>query len=122
MRKLTTLVAAGLILLATAAPALAGGPPPRGDDGERVRVVVYVESQGLFFDSIVGPDLPMKGKFQQLIPGGGPDGALLTEFGPGDPGYLGGRWWVDVNGDSEMNEGDMFVSCPLLGHGSAVAP
>ncbi len=119
MRKLTTLVAAGLMLLATAAPALAGGPPPRGDDGERVRVVVYVESQGLFFDSIVGPTLPMKGPFQELTMG---EHGLQTEFGPGDPGYLGGRWWVDVNGDREMNDGDMFFSCPLLGHGSATAP
>ena len=121
MRKFTTLVAAGIMLLATAAPALAGGPPPRDDDGNRVRVVVYVESQGLYFDSIVGPSLPMKGPFQQLVPGGAPDGGLATEFGPGDTGYVGGRWWVDMNDDGEMNEGDAFFSCPLLGHGSATA-
>lgn len=119
MRRVMTLAVAGLMLLATAAPALAGGPPPRGEDGERVRVTVYVESQGLFFDSIVGPDLPMRGPFQELRPGEGPGGSLATDFGPGDPGYVGGRWWVDVNGDGEMNEGDHFFSCPLLGHGSA---
>jgi hypothetical protein len=119
MRKFTTLAAAGLMLLATAAPALAGGPPPTTEDGERVRVAVYVESQGLIFDSIVGPSLPMQGPFQQLTMG---EHGLHTEFGPGDPGYLGGRWWVDANGDGEMNEGDAFFSCPLLGHGSAVAP
>lgn len=119
MRRVTMLALAGLMVLATAAPALGGGPPPRGDDGERVRVTVYVESQGLFFDSIVGPNLPMNGPFQELRPGEGPGGTLATEFGPGDPGYLGGRWWVDANGDGEMNEGDAFFSCPLLGHGSA---
>lgn len=119
MRRLTILAAAGLMLLATAAPALAGGPPPTDDDGNRIRVTVYVESQGLFFDSIVGPDLPMHGPFQELKPGAGPDGALATEFGPGDPGYLGGRWWVDVDGSGDMTEGDHFFSCPLLGHGSA---
>lgn len=117
MRKLAMLAAAGLMILATAVPAAAG--VPRTEDGERVRVTVYVESQGLYFDSIVGPNLPMKGKFQELKPGAGPGGSLATEFGPGDPGYLGGRWWVDVNGDGEMNEGDAFFSCPLLGHGSA---
>ena len=122
MRRVVTLVAAGLMLAATAAPALAGGPPPRTEDGERVRVTVYVESQGLFFDSIVGPSLPMNGPFQQLRPGEGPGGSLATEFGPGDPGYVGGRWWVDANGDGEMNEGDAFFSCPLLGHGSATPP
>ena len=118
MRRLTTLAIAGLMVLATAAPALAGGPPPR-DDGERVRVTVFVESQGLYFESIVGPNLPMAGPFQLLRPGAGPGGSLATEFGPGDPGYLGGRWWVDVDGNGEMNEGDAFFSCPLLGHGSA---
>jgi hypothetical protein len=69
------------MLAATAAPALAEGPPPRTEDGERVRVTVYVESQGLFFDSIVGPSLPMNGPFQQLKPGEGPGGSLATEFG-----------------------------------------
>jgi hypothetical protein len=42
---------------------------------------------------------------------------LTTKYGPGDPGYLGGRWWVDANGDGEMNEGDHFFMCPLLGPG-----
>ena len=122
MRRITTLAVAGLMLLATAAPALAGGPPPRTDDGDRVRVTVYVESQGLFFDSIVGPSLPMQGRFQELKPGAGPGETLATEFGPGDRGYLGGRWWVDANGSGEMDEGDAFFSCPLLGHGSATPP
>jgi len=76
---------------------------------------VYVTSQGLYYDSIVVVgSLPAKGNFQQLIPT--MDG-LTTEFGPGQPGHLGGRWWIDVNGDSEMDEGDKYFLCPLLGPG-----
>lgn len=125
MRKFVTVTTALALLIVLASPALAGGgPPPRDGDGpgERVRVVVYVESQGLFFESIVGPNLPAHGPFQELRPGEGPDGTLATDFGPGDPGYLGGRWWVDANGNGEMDEGDAFFSCPLLGQGSATPP
>lgn len=111
---LGTLIA--VMALALALPALAGGGPPDGvGDGPRDRVVVYVTSQDKFYDSIVGPDLPMEGPFQKLEMTG-PSG-LQTEFGPGDPGYLGGRWWVDANGNGEMDEGDAFFSCPLLGPG-----
>jgi hypothetical protein len=77
--------------------------------------VVYVESQGLFYDSIVLADLPPRGRFQ-LLTMTGPTG-LTTLYGPGDVGYLGGRWWVDVNGDNAMDEGDHFFMCPLLGPG-----
>jgi hypothetical protein len=122
MRKIATVGMALALFLGSAVPALAGGPPPRDEDGNRVRVQVYVESQGLWFDSIVGPNLPMKGNFQELRPGDGPGGGLATDYGPGDTGYLGGRWWVDANMDGEMNEGDAFFSCPLLGHGSASPP
>lgn len=77
--------------------------------------VVYVTSQGLYYDSIVVVDpLPMKGRFQELVPG--PDG-LSTEFGPGTPGHLGGRWWIDVNDNMRMDSGDKFFLCPLLGPG-----
>ena len=77
--------------------------------------VVFVTSQGLYYDSIVVVDpLPMKGNFQQLIPG---MNGLETEFGPGEPGHLGGRWWIDVNGDNVMDTGDKFFLCPLLGPG-----
>lgn len=118
MRKIATVGMALALFLGSAAPALAGGPPPT-EDGDRVRVQVYVESQGLWFDSIVGPSLPMKGKFQELRPGDGPMDGLATDYGPGDTGYLGGRWWIDMDGSGTMNEGDAFFSCPLLGHGSA---
>lgn len=78
--------------------------------------IIYVVSQGLFYDSIVTADpLPMRGPFQMLNPNHPMD--LATMVGPGDAGYLGGRWWVDVNGDGQMNEGDAFFGCPLLGPG-----
>ena len=104
------------ISLVFAVPAFAGGPPPGLPGGDRARPVVYVTSQGLYYDSIVGPSLPMEGPFQKLEM---VDGQLQTEFGPGDHGFVGGRWWMDVNGDGEQNEGDAFFSCPLLGPGRA---
>ena len=109
---LRTFGLAGLIAVlavAVAVPAFAGGPPDR--------VSIYVQSQDKVFESIVGPDLPMEGPFQKLEMGG-PTG-LQTAFGPGDPGYVGGRWWVDLNGNDIQDEGDHFFSCPLLGQGNA---
>ena len=77
--------------------------------------IIYVTSQNLFYDSIVTADpLPPKGPFQQLEMG--PNG-LQTQFGPGDKGYVGGRWWVDIDEDDEMDEEDHYFSCPLLGPG-----
>lgn len=76
--------------------------------------MIYVTSQGLYYDSIVLGDLPMKGDFQKLEMG---MYGLQTEFGPGEIGHLGGRWWLDLNMDDVMNEGDKFLLCPLLGPG-----
>ena len=77
--------------------------------------VVFVTSQGLYYDSIIVVDpLPARGNFQQLIP---TMNGLETEFGPGEPGHLGGRWWIDLNGDSVMDAGDKYFLCPLLGPG-----
>lgn len=76
--------------------------------GDRTPGVVYVTSQGLYYDTFVVKDpLPMEGKFQLLADG-------QTEFGPGQPGYLGGRWWEDVNGNGVQDTGDHFFLCPLL--------
>jgi hypothetical protein len=70
--------------------------------------VVYVTGQGLYYDTFVTAErLPMNGRFQALVDG-------ETEFGPGDPGYLGGRWWVDANTNGMQDEGDDFLLCPLL--------
>lgn len=115
-------VAAGSVVGLAVAPVAAQGGPPRDDDGNRLRAVVYVESQGLFYETIVGPAVAPEGPFQELRPGAGPDGSLATDFGPGDPGYVGGRWWVDANGNGEMDEHDAYFSCPLLGKGSTTHP
>lgn len=72
---------------------------------------IYVTSQGLYYDTFVTVDpLPMGGPFQKLENG-------TTEFGPGQPGYLGGRWWEDLNANGMQDEGDHFFLCPLLGPG-----
>lgn len=76
--------------------------------GDRTPGVVYVTSQGLYYDTFVVKDpLPMQGRFQPIANG-------ETEFGPGQPGYLGGRWWEDTNGNGVQDEGDHFFLCPLL--------
>jgi hypothetical protein len=72
---------------------------------------VYVTSQGLYYDTFAAQDpIPMSGPFQKITEG-------TTEFGPGDPGYLGGRWWDDTDGDNVMEATDHFFLCPLLGPG-----
>jgi hypothetical protein len=111
-RALLIALLAGLMTATLAVPALAGKPPSTPPE----RTQVYVTSQDVTYDSIVLGTLPPHGRFQQLHVG--PDGPY-TEFGPGDPGYLGGRWWVDANDNGEMDEGDVYFLCPLLGKGHA---
>jgi hypothetical protein len=97
-----------LVVLVMAAVAVIPASANRGDGalGE-----VYVSSQGLYYDTFVTADpLPMHGRFQKLENG-------VTEFGPGDQGYVGGRWWIDNNGNNEMDSEDTFLLCPLLGPG-----
>lgn len=106
--KLSLLFVVIAIAFATVSPAYAG----RGnaDVGK-----IYVTSQGLYYETFATADpLPMKGRFQKLEM---VDGQPQTEFGPGDRGYLGGRWWMDTNGNDIMDEGDHFFLCPLLGPG-----
>ncbi len=70
--------------------------------------VIFVTGQGLYYDTFVVKDpLPMKGPFQLLTNG-------TTEFGPGDPGYVGGRWWEDLNQNGVQDADDHFFLCPLL--------
>src|SRR5918994_1056916 len=84
-----------------AATAAAGGRARSGG-------VIFVTSQSLYFDTFVAQDpLPMEGRFQLLENN-------RTEFGPGDPGYLGGRWWEDLNRNRVQDAGDHFFLCPLL--------
>lgn len=112
--KFKTMLILGILILLLVFPTVAsakrGGEGGRGDGP-----VVYVRSQGLYFDSIVTADpLPMKGKFQKLEMG---DHGLETDFGPGDVGYRGGRWWLDLNENGIQDEGDKFFMCPLQGPG-----
>jgi len=76
--------------------------------GDRTPGVVFVTSQGLYYDTFVVKDpLPMEGRFQLLVNG-------QTEFGPGQPGYLGGRWWEDLNANGVQDASDHYFLCPLL--------
>jgi hypothetical protein len=103
-RRMTILLAVVVLTLVAVIPASAN----RGN-GELG--VVYVRSQGLYYDTFVSAqELPMKGRFQKLEAG-------ATDFGPGDHGYVGGRWWIDVDDDNIMEETDIFLLCPLLGPG-----
>ena len=101
-----------ILLAATAVVLTAAVTKHATADGRGSGPVVYVTSQGLFYDSIVLTDLPRRGPFQ-LLEMGGPSG-LLTEFGPGDRGYVGGRWWVDVNPNGYQDANDHYFLCPLL--------
>ena|SRR5215212_9475927 len=103
MKKITFwfVLAIGVVSVAIVSPTV-------GQKGRPNAGTVYVSSQRLYYDTFVAKDpLPMHGPFQSLENG-------VTEFGPGDPEYLGGRWWEDVNGDGVQNLGDHFFLCPLL--------
>ncbi len=106
------------------APSSVSSPPPVGAAGtssagtastpstsrfgNRTVGVVYVTSQKLYYDTVVVKDpIPMEGRFQLLTNG-------QTEVGPGQPGYLGGRWWEDTNGNGVQDSADHFFLCPLL--------
>jgi hypothetical protein len=80
--------------------------------------VIYVTDLNLYFDTFAAQDpLKMEGPFQLLQDTDGDGVGDTTQFGPGEPGYLGGRWWVDLNGNGTQDEGDHFFLCPLLGPG-----
>lgn len=100
-----------LIFLVVVFVALVMVLPAAANRGDGALGTVYVSSQELYFDTFVTADpLPMHGRFQKLENG-------VTEFGPGDQGYVGGRWWIDNNGNNIMDEEDTFLLCPLLGPG-----
>ena len=99
---LTAALSAALVLAGSAGPVSATTP----------RTVVYVTSQGLCYGSVVTPNsLPDQGPFQPLVPSTVCGvGTFMTQFGPGDVGYVGGRW---VTADGKR------FSCPLIGPGYA---
>lgn len=111
-RSILVLVVVGMLVAALAIPAFA-----RGQGNPLPQPQVYVTTQGLTYDSIVVADpLPFNGTTNWQLLEVGPHG-LQTEFGPGDVGYFGGRWFMDMDGDRLPSEGDHFFLCPLLGPG-----
>jgi hypothetical protein len=65
----------------------------------------------LYYDTFVSArSLTQHGPFQKLENG-------TTMWGPGDRAYVGGRWWIDVNGNNMQDSGDTYLLCPLLGPG-----
>jgi hypothetical protein len=77
-------------------------------DDHHKPIVIFVVNQGLFFDACaVRQPLPMHGEFQLLFNN-------RTQFGPGDVGFLNGRWWEDLNGNGFQDKADLFFFCPLL--------
>lgn len=95
------------------APSVSESKTARGGRANGALGTVYVSSQGLYYDTFVSAEeLPPHGEFQALEDG-------VTEFGPGDPGYLGGRWWIDSNGNGMQDAGDTYLLCPLLPPGRA---
>ncbi|MHC5011733.1 MAG: hypothetical protein ACYTG6_12440 [Planctomycetota bacterium] len=106
-RRRVPLVVAFVLALVTLA--LLSGPAA-ANRGDGALGVVFVRSQGLYYDTFVSArELPPHGPFQLLEMG--PDGPE-TEYGPGDRGYVGGRWKVP-----DGRGGFLYFLCPLLGPG-----
>ncbi|MEK6797904.1 MAG: hypothetical protein AABZ12_02955 [Planctomycetota bacterium] len=104
-------VGLGIVTLGALLAWTSTAPHADASNGRGNGPIVFVRSQGLYFDSIVTADpLPPEGPFQLLEMG---SHGLETDFGPGDLGYVGGRWRADFDGDGEFSH---FL-CPLLGPG-----
>lgn len=116
MKKIAVILLVAAVSLTFALPAYAADPPAEGGrDHAPTLGVIYVTSQGLYYDTFVPVEvLPWNhgntASFQPLANG-------ETPYGPGDPGYRGGRWWVDSNPNGYQDANDTFVLCPLLGPG-----
>ncbi len=105
-RRLGVVLLVLVVALLATIPVAADETSARGAAG-----VIYVTSQGLYYNTYVtASSLPFEGPFQKLT-------NHATEFGPGQPGYLGGRWWVDTNGNGIMDPTDTYFLCPLVGPG-----
>jgi hypothetical protein len=120
--KKITLILMISSLLTLAIPLVSAAPPSHAkipNDNPNIpghlvpgtEAYVYVTTQQKFYRTIVPitpvEGLPHHGPFQ-ILEEAGPSG-LQTEFGPGDPGYVGGRWELDTG------DGIVYFLCPLLG-------
>jgi hypothetical protein len=98
------------LMVAAPASALAGrGNGPTG--------VIYVISQDLYYDTIGLTDLPPKGPFQLLIVDLDEDGNIVsavTDYGPGDREYVGGRWEAEIYNAGGVLVDTRYFECPLL--------
>ncbi len=110
------LIASGIAIAATVFFTGYNPAYARGVGNPLPAPVVYVTGQDLYYDTLVPTTLNGEGVYQKLELGG-PHGGPQTEFGLGDSGYLGGRWWLDVNGNDIQDPDDAYFSCPLLGPG-----
>ena len=114
VKLITTMVLAGTVALMTSGVLAKERTKGRGAAG---MPVIYVTSQDSYYDTLLLGDLPYNGTDNfQLLEMDGPTG-VQTEFGPGDTGYYGGRWWVDANQNGYKDEDDVYFLCPLLGPG-----
>ena len=109
-----------VVLLAAVAVLAVAPSHARAGRGNGPVGTIYVESQGLYYDTLGLTDLPERGPFQTLLVFLNEDGAIefaVTEYGPGDRGYVGGRWEAyifDHDGQPVMVR---HFECPLLGPG-----
>jgi hypothetical protein len=115
LRSLTVVVATCLALACSDSPVspdvTRSATWTANPSSESRAVVIFVVSQGLFFDACVQPTpLPMHGEFQLIFDN-------RTEFGPGQVGFQNGRWWEDLNRNGIKDAADAFFFCPLVGVG-----
>lgn len=99
-------------VLAMALPSLTVAGRGNGPTG-----LIYVATQDLYYDTIGLMDLPDKGPFQTLVVDLDSDGNIVsavTDYGPGDTGYLGGRWEAWIYDSDGMLMGIRHFECPLL--------
>jgi len=124
VKKIAVILLVVALSLIVAGPAYAHGAtpadnPPKGGRHGTLGVIL-VTSTGLYYDTFVPvQELPWNGNdesFQPLYPQG-PGEPSETPYGPGDPGFKGGRWWVDSNPNGYQDADDTFVLCPLFGPG-----
>ena len=86
-----------------------------GEPGEPISIAMIkvTSDPPRCYESLLLTDVPPKGKFQPLFIPGEEGGPPTTPYGPGDVGYVGGRWAVTTP-DGEVVR---YFVCPLVGDG-----
>ncbi|MBD3173685.1 MAG: hypothetical protein GF320_00780 [Armatimonadia bacterium] len=118
MKRKVLLVAALSAILVLGVFVIAAQANNRGGNSGRVFGTVLVTGQGELYQTFATADLPPNGPFQVLYTGNTASGYAETEYGPGDPGYVGGRWIeVYIRADGSHMYTENYFLCPLLGPG-----